>query len=485
VLAATIMLLAGDGVQSLSYTRRPRSWTMSQSIGEFEIVRPLGQGGFGQVLLGKHKTTLELRALKILQGSPQPGSPQHRALQNEIALAPRIIHDNVVRVFGSGVDPSVGEYLIEEFVDGTSLRAFIDSLSSALPYEEARELMRGISRGLSAINAMMVHRDVHPGNILLSGTTPKLTDFGLAKLAAHETRTQTFKGVQHVHYKSPEGWKREKNSFLMDVYSAGIVFFEILARNHPFEIQGRLTTSDDWRDAHLFADRPRLRDLRSDVPPAISSLISEMMAVARSDRPEWERILDVLDHDREVPSWLSLAGEAGRRAQEAAERKRELVHRFEQEQEYFYRATCNRFLCELEDLIAEASEHLVGPVRTSRNQPHSLTFELGENRITCVLFRRLREECVVPVGPVLGGGYLEGGGHLMNIVVCSLGDDDFGGSWWIYPTDTPTKDEQTFYQQLVDDDGAELEFVAHAVRGFSALLHMLFLPRQASRDPQP
>lgn len=458
---------------------------MSQTIGEFEIVRPLGQGSFGQVLLGKHKATAELRALKILSGAPHPGSRQHRALQNEIALAPRIVNDNVVRVFGSGVDPSLGEYLIAEFVDGPTLRAFIDALSSPLPYEQARELMRGIALGLTAINAMMVHRDVHPGNVLLSGTTPKLTDFGLAKLAAHETRTQTFKGVQHKHYKAPEGWKRETNSFSMDVYSAGIVFFEILARVHPFEIRGRLTTSDDWRDTHLFADRPRLRDIRSDVPPAVSSLISEMMAVARSDRPSWESVLDVLDHDREVPSWLSLAGEAGRRAQEAANRKRELVHRFEQEQEYFYRATCNRFLCELEDLIAEAGEHLAGPVKTLRNQPHSIIFELDENTIRCVLFRRLREECVVSVGPVLGGGYLEGGGHLMNIVVCSLGDDDFGGSWWIYPTERPTKGEKAFYRQLADDEGAELQFVAHAVRGFSMLLHDLFLPREAKRVPAP
>lgn len=458
---------------------------MSQWIGNFRIIRPLGQGGFGTVLLGKHKVTAELRALKILSGTPHLGSPQHRALQNEIALAPRILHDNVVRVFGSGVDPSSGEYLISEFIDGTTLRAFIDALSSPLPYVQARELMRGIARGLAAINAMMVHRDVHPGNVLLSGTTPKLTDFGLAKLVAHETRTQTFKGIQHMHYKAPEGWKLERNSFLMDVYSCGIIFFEILARIHPFEIQRRLTTSDDWRDKHLFADRPRLRDMRSDVPPAVSGLISQMMAVARSDRPSWENVLDVLNHDREVPSWLSLAGKPGRRAREAANRKRELVHRFEQEQEYFYRATCNRFLCELEDLIAEAGKHLAGPVKTLRNQPHSITFELGGETIRCLLFRRLREKRVVSVGPVLGGGYLEGGGYLMNIVVCSLSDEDFGGSWWMYPTEKATTDEKTFYRQLADDEGSELNFEAHAVRGFSALLHELFLSRKAKRVSEP
>jgi serine/threonine protein kinase len=455
---------------------------MSQTIGEFEIVRPLGGGGFGQVLLGRHKATQELRALKILRAGPKPGSPEHRALQNEIALAPKIVHGNVVRVFGSGVDPAVGEYLIEEFIDGTSLRTVIDSLSEPPAYDEARIIMRGIALGLSAINAIMLHRDVHPGNILLSGTTPKLTDFGLAKLAADETRTLTFKGVQHIHYKAPEGWKTEKNSFLMDVYSAGLVFFEILARIHPFQLQRPLTTPDDWRDAHLYADRPRVRDLRSDVPPAISSLISEMMAVARSDRPSWEKVVDVLDHDREMPSWLSLAGDAGRRAKEAAARKRELVHRFEQEQEYFYRAVCNRFICELEDMIAEANAHLAGPVKTSRNPPHSISFLLGKSNITCVLFRRLRERCILPLGLVLGGGYIEGAGRLMNLVVCAVGDDDFGGSWWVYPTEQPTKNEQHFFQHVVEN-GAEVGFVAHAVRGFSALLHDLFLPREAQDKP--
>lgn len=96
-------------------------------------------------------------------------------------------------------------------------------------------------------------------------------------------------------------------------------------------------------------------------------------------------------------------------------------------------------------------------------------------KIKCRLFPRLREDRILPVGPILGGGYLESGDYLFNIVACRVPNDEFGASWWCYPAESPIKDAEAFYRRLARDEDRELEFVAHAIRGFSWLIHELFI----------
>lgn len=443
-------------------------------IGEFRVIRKLGQGGFGQVFLCQYPDTGSLCAIKTVHDPGPVESDSYRALRNEVGFASRVDHPNVVRVTGSGRDPEAGLYLVMEFVDGASLRDFLDSQRSPMPYAVGKPLLLGIASGLQAINALLVHRDIHPGNILLAGKTAKITDFGLSKLADAATRTRSFKGIQHIRYRAPESWKGDRNTFLMDVYSAGLVFFEVLAGEHPFLLRAPLRAPDDWRAAHLFGERPRLAAVRPDVPPAVSSLVSDMMAVRAQDRPSWEVVLDTLAHDTEVPSWLDLPGEPGRRAREASARKRALLHHFEKEQEYYYRAACGRFLCELEDFVAEARPHLPLALTASRVRSNRIEFSAGGAVLACELFGRLRYDLSLEPGPVLGGGFLQCGDRIFNIVLCQdAGPDDFGGSWWIYPMTPPVTVERAFYDRLLNETPAELQ--AHAVRGFSALLHDRFI----------
>lgn len=443
-------------------------------IGDFRVIRKLGQGGFGQVFLCQSPDTGSLCAIKTVHDPGPVQSDSYRALRNEVGFASRVNHPNVVRITGSGRDPDAGLYLVMEFVDGASLREFLDSQSAPLGYALAKPLLIGVALGLQAINALLVHRDIHPGNILLAGDTAKITDFGLAKLADAATRTRSFKGVQHIRYKAPESWKGDRNTFLMDVYSAGLVFFEVLAGEHPFLLKAALRGPDDWRAAHLFGERPRLAAVRPDVPPAISSLVSDMMAIRAQDRPSWEVVLDTLAHDTEVPSWLDLPGELGRRAQAASARKRALLHHFEKEQEYYYRAACGRFLCELEDLVAEARPHLPVALTASRIGSNRIEFSSGVTVLSCELFGRLRHDLSLEPGPVLGGGFLQHDDQAFNVVLCQeAGPDDFGGSWWVYPMTPPVTVEQAYYERLLNETPAELQ--AHAIRGFSALLHDAFI----------
>ena len=98
-----------------------------------------------------------------------------------------------------------------------------------IPMPRAVEMMIDIAQGARAINEKLVHRDIKPDNILIEGKTLKIGDFGISKFVDESTRLQTFKGGQHIAYMAPEGWVGEANTFKLDVYAVGLVFFEILA----------------------------------------------------------------------------------------------------------------------------------------------------------------------------------------------------------------------------------------------------------------
>ena len=132
-------------------------------------------------------------------------------------------------------------------------------------------LMRGVALGAQAINEHLVHRDIKPDNILLDGPSdkpiPRIADFGIAKIATEPTRPETFKGIQPVWYMAPEACRQEKNTYKMDVYSVGLVFYQILTLNHP--LLSFVTDPTDWvqwREVHLTHACPDVRNTRTDVP---------------------------------------------------------------------------------------------------------------------------------------------------------------------------------------------------------------------------
>lgn len=278
---------------------------------QFIIKTKIGKGSFGEVYQAVGENSNQKVAVKMIPSNKlsSPETLSFRGLLNEIKHALlQIRHPNVVSYLyvDEGTDEKIGPYVMIEYVeDGTLLdllNEFRDK-NELMPLNDAISLMRQIALGAEAINEKVIHRDIKPDNILLVGRsetpTPKITDFGISKFAIEETRLETFKGIQHFFYISPEVIKRETNTYKIDVYSVGLVFYEILSLQHPLLIQ--LSNPEDifeWQDAHLHLLTPDIRTLRVDVPLHLSKLLLQMTDKFPSNRPNWQEVLSSINYEQ-------------------------------------------------------------------------------------------------------------------------------------------------------------------------------------------
>lgn len=198
--------------------------------GRYRVRRQIGSGGMGSVWCVHDVRTGEDVALKVL--SPRAGEESLARFRREVALARRIAHPNVCRVFDLG-DPEGLQVLTMELVEGESLRARL--ARGRLPWAEARRLIDDILAGLTAVHAAgVVHRDVKPENIVIAADgRAVLVDFGLAWAPATEPTTSPEVGTPQ--YMAPEQLAGEAVEPRSDVFAAGMVIQEILDGRPPFE----------------------------------------------------------------------------------------------------------------------------------------------------------------------------------------------------------------------------------------------------------
>ena len=129
-------------------------------------------------------------------------------------------------------------YLVREYIDGMSLAQMVLQKGGISEAEICRISRKICQTAVQFQNPdePMIHRDIKPENILICDGICKITDFGLAKVASESTRTMSFKGYGTLQYIAPEAWKSEKNTIQMDIYSMGIVFYELALLDYPYDI---------------------------------------------------------------------------------------------------------------------------------------------------------------------------------------------------------------------------------------------------------
>lgn len=211
--------------------------------GRYEIKEIIGVGGMAVVYKAFDNQENRVVAVKILKEEFISNEEFVRRFKNESKAIAMLSHPNIVKVY----DVSFGDliqYIVMEYIDGITLKEYIEREGS-LRWKDAVHFTIQILKGLQhAHDKGIVHRDVKPQNIMvLPDGTIKVTDFGIARFARSEQRTITDKAIGSVHYISPEQARGERTDEKTDIYSVGVILYEMLTGRLPFQAESAVSVA--------------------------------------------------------------------------------------------------------------------------------------------------------------------------------------------------------------------------------------------------
>ena len=240
----------------------------------------LGQGGMATIYRANDTGLGRDVALKLLRPEYLRDPDFSSRFRQEAQAAASLSHPNVVTVFDYGEDPS-GPYIAMELIDGEDL-ATILKRSGALPPRQAARIAAGVARALAAAHAKgLIHRDVKPGNVLIGRDgRVKVVDFGIARAVAEAQMTLPGTTLGSVHYFSPEQARGEPTTEASDIYSLGIVLYELLTGVRPWTGDSAAAVAL----ARLSGPVPDPIAIRSAIPPDLAAITREALARAPGDR---------------------------------------------------------------------------------------------------------------------------------------------------------------------------------------------------------
>jgi serine/threonine-protein kinase len=222
----------------------------------FRLVRRLGAGAMGAVFLAEQIAVGNRPvALKVLNRKLLDDPDFLLRFQNEAASTGRIHHANVVTIYESGQADDGTPYIAMEFLEGESLREAL-TRRGALPVTEVAEILQQAARGLNAAHKLgIIHRDLKPDNIFLTRGDEnelivKVVDFGIAKLRESSTHTQTGMVLgtpAYMSFEQASGMRSDELDARSDVYSLGVVVYEMLTGRGPGVVQGADAAQCPWR----------------------------------------------------------------------------------------------------------------------------------------------------------------------------------------------------------------------------------------------
>jgi serine/threonine protein kinase len=274
---------------------------------KYQVIQFVNAGRFGFVykVVDSEGNPLALKTISTYLLDDEDLS----TLINEGTLATEIQHSNVLPVvfFHDGTKyQNLPPYMLMEYADGGSLAGILKTQRQSKQFfaiEDLRTMFVQLASGMKAINEKLVHRDVKPDNILIVKDTLKISDFGLSKIVGAATRSQTLKGINHIRYCAPEAWYLDCNTPAMDMYSLGIVFYELATLANPYDVDDSGNPVDAWKNAHLtkVPEDPRKRN--PDLPLWLVQLVTKMMSKRPQDRySSWDDVIDRCKETREAPT---------------------------------------------------------------------------------------------------------------------------------------------------------------------------------------
>ncbi len=269
---------------------------------KYRLEEKIGSGGFGAVFRATHLGLNRAVAVKVFR--PMPGNDSPEALKRfrlEGASASRVNHPNAVAVLDCGISEAGIAYLVMELLDGHSLRDELQQ-HGALPTARVIEIALPVCRVLAEVHGRgIVHRDIKPDNIFLhqtkEGEVVKVVDFGLAKIFGDEVgsaaaHTMTGGIIGTPAYMAPERVNGDSYDGRTDIYSLGVIMFQMLTGRAPFEPNDGGVMA--LMVMHVMKQPPRLRDLNPAVPPEIESFVLEMLRKDPETRPAAQQLAEQL-----------------------------------------------------------------------------------------------------------------------------------------------------------------------------------------------
>jgi serine/threonine protein kinase len=216
-----------------------------QSIGNYDLLDKVAEGGMGSIYKGRHRETGQIVALKVMPTHMAGNAVLLKRFEQEFRAASLLDHPNIVRALDYG-DAGSSPYLVMEFVDGESLGQKLER-EGRISETEAIKIIAQIAQGLHrAHKTGMIHRDVKPDNIMvMPDGTAKLADLGLVKeVEADLNLTRTGRGLGTPHFMAPEQFRNAKNADVRcDIYSLGATLYMMVTGDLPFKSNGPL---DAW-----------------------------------------------------------------------------------------------------------------------------------------------------------------------------------------------------------------------------------------------
>jgi len=265
----------------------------------YEIIKSIGEGGMANVYLA-FDTILERQvAVKILRGDLSDDEKFIRRFQREANSASSLRHPNIVEMYDVGEDD--GKYfIVMEYVDGKTLKSLIKK-RGLLNLSEAIDIMLQLTSGIAcAHDSYIIHRDIKPQNVMiLEDGRVKITDFGIAMALNNNELTQTNSVMGSVHYLPPEQASGSGATIKCDIYSLGILMFELLTGKVPFKGENAVEIAIK----HMKEPLPSVCKINPSIPQSVENIVLKACAKNPKNRYEtaaqmYEDLKTCLDESR-------------------------------------------------------------------------------------------------------------------------------------------------------------------------------------------
>ena len=246
-----------------------------QKINErYQIIKTIGEGGMANVYLA-YDTILDRNvAVKVLRGDLATDEKFVRRFQREALSASSLSHPNIVEVYDVGEDNGL-YYIVMEYIEGKHLKQLLKKRGS-LTKEEVVDIMLQLTDGMSAAHdSYIIHRDIKPQNIMiLENGLIKITDFGIAMALNATQLTQTNSVMGSVHYLPPEQACGKGATVQSDVYSMGILMYELLTGSVPFKGDNAVEIALK----HIKESIPSVKEVNPDIPNSVANIVKKSTA---------------------------------------------------------------------------------------------------------------------------------------------------------------------------------------------------------------